>query len=233
MAIRLLTEAHIEPLLEGLGVFGTGGGGGSPDWGRVIMKRDLGRGLTYQLIPPDELPDDALVVSGGYMGSVKTLDAMRFDKIVAEWDERFELLEALHTMEALRGQKVDFVVPCELGGLNTPVMLSLGARSGLLVVDGDGLGRAAPETQMTSFIGHGVALTPMPLVDRLGNTIIVKNASDPVYPDELGRWVITRGGGTGANTTYPMTGHQLKEAVIPGTISTALEAGHVILKSGR
>lgn len=228
MPVRILGWEDMEPLLEGVGALGTGGGG-NPSWGRVIMETDLGRGFTYRIIPPEEVPDDALVVSGGYMGSVKTLEEMGFASVVEDWDRRFELLEALRAMEKILGRKVQYVVPFELGGLNTPVMLSLAARADLVVVDGDALGRAAPETQMTSFIGHGVRLTPMPLVDRMGNTVVVQEAVYPAYADELGRWVVTHGGGTGANTHYPMTGEQLKKSVVPGTISLALRVGRALL----
>jgi hypothetical protein len=84
---------------------------------------------------------------------------------------------------------------------------------------------------MTSFIGHGISLTPMPLVDRRGNTVIVQGSVEPTYADELGRWVITRGGGTGANNHYPMNGKQLKSAVIPHTITGALNLGRAVIKA--
>jgi DUF917 family protein len=108
-------------------------------------------------------------------------------------------------------------------------MLSLGARMGIPVIDGDALGRSAPETQMTSFIGHGVSLTPMPLIDYEGNVVIVQEAPEPTYPDQLGRWVVTKGGGMGANNHYPMSGRQAKDAVVPKTISLALELGRTVL----
>lgn len=230
MTDRILTREDIEPLLEGLAIYGTGGGG-SPAWGRAIMEHDFAVGRTYRLISPDNIPDQATVVSGGYMGSVKILDAMGFDQVVTGWDRRFELEEALRLMERIQGRSVDYVVPFELGGLNTPVVLSLGARAGLPVVDGDALGRAAPETQMTTFLAYGISLEPMPLVDHIGNSIVVMEATDPCYADELGRWVVNRGGGTGANNHYCMSGRQLKEAVVPGTVTMAIAAGHVVLEA--
>jgi DUF917 family protein len=72
-------------------------------------------------------------------------------------------------------------------------------------------------------------LTPMPLIDYHGNVVIVSRAVDPTYADQLGRWVVTRGGGLGANNHYPMTGRQAKEAVVPGTISGALKLGRQVL----
>lgn len=230
MGVRVLTREDIEPLLEGLAIYGTGGGG-SPAWGKAIMEHDLAVGRTYRLISPGDLPDHATVVSGGYMGSVKVLDAMGFDEVVTGWDKRFELEEALRLMERVKGRAVDYVVPFELGGLNTPVVLSLGARAGLPVVDGDALGRAAPETQMTTFLAYGISLEPMPLVDRAGNSVLVWESTDPAYADELGRWVVARGGGTGANSHYWMSGRQLKEAVVPGTVSMAIDAGRAVTRA--
>ena len=162
------------------------------------------------------------------MGSVKVLDRFSPEEIVEQWENNFELLAAFRAMEALLGRKIDYVVPFELGGLNTPVILSLAARVGIPVIDGDGLGRAAPETQMTSLAGHGVSIVPMPLVDWEGNLVIVQQASSPFVPDEIGRFVVTRSGGLGANSHYPMQGQVARKVIVPGTISFALNLGQQI-----
>jgi len=219
-----LGRDEIDPFLLGLGFMGTGGGG-SLAFGREIILNDLTRGRQYQVVSPEEVPDEALVVSGGIMGSVKVLDRLSAQEIVAKWEKRFELMIALRAMEKELGRHVDFLVPFELGGLNTSVILSLGARVGIPVVDGDGLGRAAPETQMSSFAGHGVSIVPMPLADAEGNLIVVKEADSPFVPDEVGRFVITRGGGMGANCHYPMCGRTFRKVVVPETLSLALKLG--------
>jgi len=230
MALKKINREDLEPLLEGTAIFGTGGGG-SPDWGRKIMLNDFKRGRRYAIIDPQEVEDDALVVSGGVMGSVKILDNMNFDGLLEYWEDNFELKVAFREMGKELGKKIDYIVPFEMGGLNTPIILSLGARVGVPVVDGDALGRAAPETQMTSFIGHGISLTPMPLVDHIGNVVVVKKAVNPVYPDQIGRFIITRGGGLGANNHYPMSGRQLKNSVIPNTISKAIKIGKSVINA--
>lgn len=228
MRAYTFTPQDVAPLLEGLAILGTGGGG-SPAWGRAIMEHEFAVGRQPSIIALEEISDDATVVSGGIMGSVKVLEEFGTEQIMAHWEERFELSEVTRVMESILGRPIDHVVPFEVGGLNTPVILSLGARIGIPIIDGDALGRSAPETQMTSFIGHGVSLTPMPLIDYYGNVVIVSRAVDPAYADELGRWVVTRGGGLGANNHYAMTGRQAKEAVVPGTISGALELGRQVL----
>jgi DUF917 family protein len=228
MPVYTFTPEDVAPLLAGLAILGTGGGG-SPEWGTAIMRNEFAHGRQPQIIPLDEIADDATVVSGGIMGSVKKLEEFGTAAIMAHWEERFELEAVTRVMEGILGRKIDHMVPFEVGGLNTPVVLSLGARLGFPIIDGDALGRSAPETQMTSFIGHGVSLTPMPLIDYYGNVVIVQDAAHPTYPDQLGRWVVSNGGGLGANNHYPMTGRQAKGAVVPSTISTALRLGRAVL----
>jgi len=226
MTEKILSKDELNDMLIGVGILGTGGGGDPETFGRPLVEWDIKKGREYRIIDPQEIEDDAVVVSGGYAGSVKAFTSVQ--KMLEGWDSRFELLEALRIMESISNRKVDYVVPFEIGGANTPVILSLAARAGLVTVDGDGLGRAAPETQMSSFLGHGISLTPMPFVDLEGNVIVVNHAVKPTYPDELMRTAIVLNGGSGANTHYPMSGKQLKESVVPNTISLSIEIGRAV-----
>jgi hypothetical protein len=218
----------VEPLLEGLTILGTGGGG-APDWGRAILQNEFDHGREMRIVDSRSIDDDARVSSGGIMGSTKIIDVMSIEDVIKSWEDDFVLLKAFRVMAKHLGGPLDHVVPFEVGGLNTPVIMSLCARLGISMIDGDALGRSAPETQMTSFIGHGISLTPMPLVDALGNAIVVTQSVEPTYADEIGRWVVTRGGGLGGNSHYPMTGRQLKQAVIPNTVSQARDIGQAVL----
>ena len=226
MTERILTKDDLDDMLAGVGILGTGGGGDPDTFGRPLVEWDIKKGREYRIIDPKDVGDDAFVVCGGYAGSVKAFKSVQ--KMVEGWDTRFELLEAMRIMESIRNRKVDHVVPFELGGANTPVILSLAARAGIATVDGDGLGRAAPETQMSTFLGHGISLTPMPFVDLEGNVLVVNHAVKPTYPDEIMRAAIVLNGGSGANTHYPMSGKQLKESVIPNTISLSIEVGRAV-----
>ncbi|MBS3969080.1 MAG: DUF917 family protein, partial [Clostridia bacterium] len=127
MAEYVFKLEDIEPLLEGLAILGTGGGG-SPDWGRAIMKSDMESGRVYRMVDPEDVQDDAFVISGGIMGSVKTLEKLSIEQLMSKWDKRFELLIALKAMEGYFNREVNYVVPFEVGGLNTPVMFALAAR---------------------------------------------------------------------------------------------------------
>jgi DUF917 family protein len=225
-----LNREDIPPLLEGLAILGTGGGG-NPEWGQKIMENDLARGRKWRIIPLDEVPDDWTVVCGGIMGSVKALEDIGFDTVLENWESNFPLLIATQYMEELLNRKIDAVVPFEAGGLNSPVILTLTSRMGIPTIDADALGRSAPETQMTSWYGHGIDVTPMPLADSMGNIVVVSKAREATYADEVGRFVVTKGGYLGANNHHPMTGAQAKDLSIPGTFSKSLELGRAVLKA--
>lgn len=222
-----LTAGDLGPLLEGLAVLGTGGGG-NPAWGLRILENDLSHGRTWDIVDLASVPDDWTIVCGGIMGSVKALEAIGFDKVLEGWESDFPLLTVTRHMESLLGRRIDAMVPFEAGGLNSPIVLSLAARMGIAAIDGDALGRSAPETQMTSWHGHGVKITPMPLADSMGNIVVVSQAAEPAYIDEVGRWVVTRGGYLGANNHHPMAGSELKRTTIPGTFSRGLALGRAI-----
>jgi hypothetical protein len=225
--VRTLSKRdEIAWMLDGLGIMGTGGGGDPQAWGASVIKADLARKRTYQLVDPEEVPDGALVVSGGYLGSVAEDRAL--DRVVDEWETTFELEGAIREMEGLLGRHVDYLVPFEVGGGNTPVILSAGARLGVPVVDGDAVGRSAPETHMTSFIGHGISLCPMPLVDSNGTVVIVKKSESIFLPDEIGRFLVSSRRGLMANSHYPMSGADLKRCVIPNMITKSIELGRFI-----
>ncbi len=227
MRMRLINDQQqMESLLIGLGILGTGGGGDPDGWGKSVIKADFAKGREYRIFDPKEIDDEALVVSGGYLGSVAEDQAL--DRIIDDWEDNFELEKALKVMEDVLGKHIDYLVPFELGGGNTPVILSAGARLGIPVIDGDALGRAAPETQMTSFIGHGVQLTPMPLVGSQDIVIIVKVSNDIFFPDEIGRFVVSVNPGLIANAHYPMSGAALKRAVVPNTITKAISLGRFV-----
>ena len=110
MSEYVLTKADITPLLEGLTIYGTGGGGEAA-WGRVILENEFAQGRVCRIANPDDIPDDAFVCSGGIMGSVKALDDVSYEDIAAEWEEDFPLVNAIRTMEQLCGKKVDYLVP--------------------------------------------------------------------------------------------------------------------------
>ena len=231
MSKYTLKKEDIQPLLSGLTIYGTGGGG-EAEFGKVILDNEFSQGRICQIVSPEDIADTAFVCSGGIMGSVKALENVGYEQVVEGWETDFPLVNTVRTMEKLCGRKVEYMVPFEVGALNTPVIMSACARLGIPMIDGDGNGRSAPETQMTCFIGHGINLYPMPLSDREGNITIVLSANAETYADEVGRFLVVKGGNMGANAHYPMDGRQLKAGCVPHTVTAALSLGKALVAGG-
>ncbi len=225
MTVLLERQRDLDDLLVGLGIFGTGGGGDPKGWGRSIFDTDHDSGRTYTLVDVEDVPDDAFILSGGYLGSVAEDTAL--NRVVDSWENDFELERAIRAVEAEHGKTADYLIPFELGGGNTPVVLSCASRLGIATIDGDGVGRAAPETHMCSFMGHGVSLTPMPLIGGDGTHVMVRSG-DIFLADAVGRCVAARHGGLLANAHYGMTGAELKRCAVRGSISRAMELGRFV-----
>jgi DUF917 family protein len=221
-----LSKQNAYDMLTGVGILGTGGGGDPVGFGKPMVDWDYSRGRKYEITDSVEIKDDAFIVCGGYMGSVKAFTSV--GDMLEAWETRYELWEAMKISEKIAGKKVNHLVPFELGGTNTTVMLSLAARAGITTVDGDGLGRSAPESQMISFIGYGISLCPMPVVSKNGSIIIVEETTSPALADEIGRFAVVNDGGAGANNHYHQSGAQLKKSVIPNSISMSIQLGEAV-----
>ncbi len=223
--MKLNSKRDLDDLLVGVGIFGTGGGGDPKGWGRSIFDTDLAAGREYTLIDVEDVADDAFIVSGGYLGSVAEDEAL--NRVVDSWENDFELERAIRAVEAEHGRRADYLIAFELGGGNTPVVLSCASRLGIATIDGDGVGRAAPETHMCSFLGHGISLTPMPLIGGDGTNVMVR-AGDIFLADEVGRCVASRKGGLLANAHYGMSGADLKRCAVRGSITRSVELGRFV-----
>ena len=86
MRRELAGKADLEALLIGLGIFGTGGGGDPRGWGRSVFDADRDAGRTYELVDPEDVPDNAMIFSGGYLGSVAEDAAL--NRLVGSWETR-------------------------------------------------------------------------------------------------------------------------------------------------
>lgn len=212
----------VEYVLKGLGILGTGGGGPPREFGQPVMEADLAAGRSYTLVAPSEVPDEALILSGGYLGSVA--DPIDVYEVLERWESDFEFGRAVREMERYLGRKVDYLLSTELGGGNTIVSLTAGARLGIPVIDADTAGRAVPETHMTSMSLTDAKATPAVMIDLENNVVFTERCAQ-LFLDQLGRFLVTRTHKMVALVGSPMSGEQLKRGVIPGSISAAYDIG--------
>lgn len=208
----------MEDLSTGAAILGTGGGG-DPYLGKLMALSVLKKGMKIEVIPPEDVPDDALIIPTAAMGTPTVL----MEKI----SKGDEVVQAFKRLEKYYGQEVFATMPLEAGGVNSVNPLTVGARCGIPIVDADGMGRAFPELQMTTFNVHGIPCSPMTLVDEKGNVVML-DAVDNAWAEKIARVVTIRFGGTAWISLYPMHGRDVKRAGILHTLSLARDIGRSV-----
>jgi DUF917 family protein len=218
--------------VRGCTILGTGGGG-SPEWGLERLVEALKDDLIVGWIDPSEVPDDAWTATAFGMGSIAPVSAETEAETarmgLVETVERSRTVEtAIRELEAYTGKKVKALVPVELGGSNTPGPLVSGLRLGIPVVDGDYAGRAIPEGVQTTPYLFGKASWPLSSVDRWGSVCIIKDVQNTALEERIGKMLAVAAYGVCAMAGTLLSGREMKDIVVPGTLTRCLELGRVI-----
>jgi DUF917 family protein len=222
MTFWTLDESDIDRIAIGVGILGTGGGG-SPYLQLLIAKALLRQGKRIRMIRPADLAPDAQVIGLGGIGA-PTVSIEKME----EGDEGIRVLRAI---EAHTGRRVDAVLGDEVGGGNGIYPMITAAKLDLPVVDADGMGRAFPEVQMTSFFVYGQANQPAALSDSEGNTMVITQARSPEMLEKLMRTATVAMGCTACMTTAPMSGDFVRRFGIAHTTSQAWHLGDAVLRA--
>ena len=145
-----------------------------------------------------------------------------------------ECLLALRAVEDEVDRTVDALVSVEIGGANSMEPMLTAAQAGLPVVDGDGMGRAFPEMQMTTWSIYGHAQHARDDGRRQGQHGRVPRAPRPSTGSSGSRAprVVAMGAAAGL-ARAPMRGDFVKRAAIPGTVTQALSLGRAVLEAQR
>lgn len=209
---------HLDDLALG-SVYLATGGGGDPYVPKLITREAINQFGPVNLLAPENVDDDDFIVPVGSVGA-PTVSL----ELLPSVDEAVKTLEAF---EAYIGRKIDAVASFEIGGGNSLIPLCAAAAMGLPVIDGDGMGRALPEAQMMSYPIGGVKPTPALAYDYAGNQVTFEVETTAAYELEI-RAFAMKSGGMVTVAEHSMTGRQLKETVIPGTVSLSVELGRVL-----
>jgi DUF917 family protein len=138
-----------------------------------------------------------------------------------------EIIRAFKMLEEYIGRHITHTVSIEAGGLNSTTPFSVAAQMKIPMVDADGMGRAFPEIQMVMPTLFGISATPMALADEKGNTALITTI-DNRWTERFARSITVDMGATAMIALYTMSGKQLKQAMVAGTIGLAQELGKLI-----
>jgi DUF917 family protein len=216
--ISFSEPTDIRDIARGAVLLGTGGGG-DPYIGELFLQAQLEQGRRPHVIPVEAVADDTLVITIAGVGSPPVM----LENLVSD----VTLLQILARMEAHLGRKVGALISAEIGGVNSMFPLALSAITGLPVLDGDGIGRAVPRTEMCTFSIYGCLATPGVVIDELGNTVIIEAVND-VTAENVLRAVTVALGAHVFGGFYPMSGAQVKRTAVRDTLTLSQDIGRCI-----
>ncbi len=220
--MKILTEKDVEHLIVGAAILGTGGGG-DPEEGLNMLKRDLKEGRRLAIISLDEVPNDALIVCPYFCGSIAPSERKRKPVVFED-----PMAVALEKMEKYMGKKVFATVAVELGGINTAIPLHVASLMNLPLLDGDYLGRSAPELLHSSANIFGVSLLPSVAVSEGGDIVIIEGYAGLDEYEDIVRSLSVVAGGFVAVIDTPIDGKVAKKIVIKDTVSKCIEVGKTV-----
>jgi DUF917 family protein len=111
--------------------------------------------------------------------------------------------------------------------------MMVAALTGYPVVDADGMGRAYPELQMTSFAVAGLSCAPFALSDIRANDVVISQAVDTGWVERISRRVTAECGSTAAICMAPRTGAEIKAHGILHTATQAIALGEAVMAARR
>lgn len=217
---KVIGEEDLKEITLGASILATGGGG-DPEIGFLWALNVLKEGKDIVLIDPRDFPDDALAVIAGCLGAPVVLTEKPPNGMEVMW--------CLESLKRYLGKEVQAIIPPEAGGVNTPVPMAVAGAVGIPVVDADGMGRAFPELQMTSFYTHGIMPSPTAAANEKG-AVTVADTTSAIMAERIIRNAAMAYGGISWIAGYPMTGKQLKEAAIFNSISKSWELGKAVFR---
>ena len=216
----ILQEADLHPLSIGAALLGTGGGG-NPYIGMIRAREILRKGAQVRILPLDALPDDAQIGTVGSIGS----PSIGVEKI----SEGRESYRAMRAIEDVTGVRMAALIAAEIGGANAMAPIVAAAHAGLPVIDGDGMGRAFPEVQMTTFAIYGEREALSAISDDKGNVVVIRKVADMGWMERLSRSTVVAMGGGGGGAGSPMRMDFVRRTAIPNTVTLALRLGQTVL----
>lgn len=216
--MRTIGIREIEDIALGAALLGAGGGG-DPYVGKLVAMGAVKECGPVTLLDPEEVPDDALLVSIAMMGAPTVLGEKGIGG--GEYQTLYNMVSQFF------GKKIYAFMPIEAGGVNSMLPIAACARLGLPLVDCDGMGRAFPELQMVTFTIGGMSATPMALTDEKGNSVIFETITNK-WTEELARAVTMSCGGSVSVSLYPMTGAQMKAYSVKNIVTRSQKLGEAI-----
>ncbi|NNG66091.1 DUF917 domain-containing protein [Caldanaerobacter subterraneus] len=219
--MKKITSEWLEYLWYGSIFLGSGGGGKSSSLLSEISK--LLQDNSIPLLALEELPEEEFFCGIAFMGAPEL-----FEENFLFGIEVFTLIGELEKQTKLKFSGISII---EGAGVNIFYPLLAAAKLRLPIIDGDAMGRAFPELQMTTYHLENLSPTPLVLVDGNYDIHLFSENKDTFLLEVESRHIISRQGGIGYIAGFPYPGKILKKVLLPGTLSFAKEIGECFVKA--
>jgi len=234
--VTIRTDEEVQDLIRGLALLGTGGGG-HPKVGRRYLLPHVEAGREMRWTDLSKLPDDTWTCCVFGMGSVAPSEPLTADerKSLGYGDDSvaYPMMEAVQDLASYTGVNIQALVPFEPGAVAATGPLDAATRLGIQMVDADYSGRAIPKLSQTLSSIAGFTLWPAAICDSWGNRLILRDAPSAEVAESLGKMISIVSKrpdpfAVCAHAGFLVQARQMKELVVPGTITLSYKAGGAI-----
>lgn len=230
----LKNKQDVEDFVRGVTFMGTGGGG-DPKLGLDFLIKALEEGYKLSWVDISEINEEEWVAMPFYMGSIAPISEENLKKLeemgLGEPTVERPLIKAVQELEKYKQIKLGALIAGELGGSNTPAPLDTAARLNKVFIDGDFAGRAIPELTQATPCVKNKSICPLVMCDLWGNVNIIESAINFGMVEEYGRSIVMVTNQMTGNIGFLMKVKELKEVMIPGTLTDSYVVGKTIRKA--
>lgn len=171
------------------------------------------------LLQVDELPEEALVITLGFVNNGLPLSELR--------PPGGEFIHSLRLVEKAVGREAVGVIPMAGANVNALVPILTGMQLGIPIIDADPQGRVFPRLHQSVFTLAGLPAGPLAATGPTGESALL-DVTNPSQAERLVRALAAEFGGWAATAMSPMTAKSLETHGLLGTVSRLLRIGKIL-----
>ncbi len=223
-----LNNEQLKQILMGAAFFSTGGGGPLESGLELIQGIDQ-----LELVDLNKAPEPSICATAYLVGSIKapSLEQLKEKQQNVAIEQESDLVPgAFDVLQRNFSQKIEFIVPVELGGHNTAVSFYLADRANLPVLDADLTGRSAPEMYQTGYYVGDIPPTPAGVFTPFGESLFIENIDDYERLDHIFRELVINlcGGFDIGVANFPLPIAEAAPYMIRNTLTLCLKIGALL-----
>lgn len=231
-----LTKTDIGYIVYGACFLGSGGGG-PIGLALLFMDKMINEADVMYYVNPDKLDANTNIAFVAGLGAP--------DKIFEGFGQTVSLnafAEMNHYLTQSGQEPLGYLIPVEMGAMNTLIPFIISARKGVAVINGDPCGRAAPEMGMNLFNTNNLPINPVILTSDTDSSghyqKMIVQVTDADDAENQARRFAKSNNSTAGMACYPMRGADLncssehnRAKLIQWTVGLAWNLGRNMLEA--